>query len=213
MKIAKQGKTHCIVCDISLIERSLFLSVMEIASCPRHILPKPPMIPSSILPHQPSLPLPLPPNIQHHQHHSSLPSDVAQHHLTSGHKTQSIQSPPAQSQSPINKFSYPPIIKPLMPTLPPPPPPIPSVILSHHPSFKPIHVDHHNHPHHRTNNDDGYSPPPPPFWQYDSTELQASNHHPSLASKTHYRPIVDSGSNHLNNNNNNNRHSHRDISS
>ncbi|KAH7642800.1 hypothetical protein HUG17_9491 [Dermatophagoides farinae] len=197
------------------------MKITKQASCPRHILPKP-IIPASILPHPPSLSLP--PSIQHHHqqqhhHHSASPSDVGntQQHA-SGHKSQSIgiaiQSS-SQPQSPINKFSYPPIIKPLMPTLPPAPS-LPAVILGHHPSFKPIHVDHHNHPHHRTNNNNGddnvYSPPPPPFWQYDSTELQ--NHHPSSASKTHYRPIVESGNNHLNNNNNNNnRHSHREISS
>ncbi|XP_075680244.1 LOW QUALITY PROTEIN: uncharacterized protein LOC113788835 [Dermatophagoides pteronyssinus] len=211
------------------------MKIAKQASCPRHIIPKP-MIPStsSMLPHLPSS---LPTNIRNHHQHggghsSSSSSDVQQ----SGHKSQSSigqsQTSNVNHHSTINKFSYPPIIKPLMPTLSPPSlsSQLPAIVIGgggssgHHPSFKPIHVDHHhNHPHHRTNgNDNGYSPPSqqqpqapsPPFWQYDSTDLQSS-HSSSSASKTHYRPIVDNGSSnnqhhHLNNNNNNR---HRDSSS
>lgn len=143
----------CVSSFFKLINDFFFSFYYNLASCPRHMVPKPLMPTSQSIPH----------SISHHTLHP-------------------------------NKFSYPPIIKPLMPipTLPPAAP-MPPVIL-HHSSFKPIHVDrtgqningnfnNNNHNNVNSNQNNPNQHPYLPFWSYESADLQPT-------ANTNYKPII-----------------------
>ncbi|KAF7491320.1 hypothetical protein SSS_06808 [Sarcoptes scabiei] len=100
------------------------MKIIKQASCPRHIVPKPIIIQSSSTS-----------SIHNQLSNQQQQQQQQQQQSQQQHGRHHLQILPAHHQT---KFSYPPIIRPLMPTLSPSPSPS---IIFHHSSFKPIHID------------------------------------------------------------------------